>query len=1015
MYYSNVNGLSSKLTELKVCLDDKNVDIACVTETHFTPSLFEAEVIMPGYSIFRHDRDFLLDRSKPNSNDCSLGGGSVIYVKDYLNAEIIETVKGPDSVAVLLDTNLGKIVIACIYRSPSLNKTQDLELHNFFKNLNDYNGNIEKVFFGDFNFTDVSWVSGNVAGPQHTTNSILQSQKRYLDTVHNAGLTWLLTDEITRRRLVNNVVQESLLDQVLYTDESLVNEFTIGPPLGKSDHVSILVELNVCRHESVKSKVDDLKRNWSNINNDDILKLADGLSWAYSNDVELLSVQEMWDEIHGKLCTITDSVPLNPAAKSNSSNNNNMPWINTALKRARKVKEKMWAKFDSNPNSFNLNIALDKQIIFENLETKAKVKYEKKITSNLKTNSKGFYAYLRSRRKVKSIVTALEKDDGSRTASDLETAECFSDAFSSVFVTEPFGPLPKHCYKDNSVHCNNIDDILIDNDAVQKELSKLNIYKSFGPDNVHPKLLKALSQDISFVDNLSILFRKCASEGNIPLAWKTADVISLHKKGSKKLALNYRPVSLTCILCKVYEQFIRKHLLTFVEEKIIVNQHGFVSKKSCFSNLLETVDTIIDMLENGAPVDVFYFDFCKAFDSVPHYRLLTKLENLGITGSTLEIIRDFLSGRSMRTVVRGVRSNPRKVLSGVPQGSVLGPLLFVLFINDLPGGLTNVTKLFADDLKLICNASKPDDIMSDIRLLESWESTWLLKFNPTKCKVMHLNYNENVNGSFCLDNVMLESIHKEKDLGLIITDKLDWEEHIRFCIKEANRLIAWITRNIILKDQYVMLNIYKSLIRPKLEYCVQIWNPTARHGNWSIILDLECVQRRFTRLINNIGPLPYSERLRILKLTTLAERRVRGDLIETYKILSESVTYGQEVFKTGKSKLNIITKCKDGSSSEIRKLRSAFLPERVKAYWNKLPISVKLSGDVLDFKIKLESFKSSCIHSSPNNFWEVSQLVLEKIEGPSYLLNKEKHNKYLLDNPIVAKKKGINLFTYSGA
>ena len=149
--------------------------------------------------------------------------------------------------------------------------------------------------------------------------------------------------------------------------------------------------------------------------------------------------------------------------------------------------------------------------------------------------------------------------------------------------------------------------------------------------------------------------------------------------------------------------------------------------------ILETVDTIVDLLEEGHPVDVFYFDFCKAFDSVPHYRLLTKLENYGITGPTLKIIENFLKDRTMRTVVRGNFSSLKKVLSGVPQGSVLGPLLFVLFINDIPGGLDNVSKLFADDLKLICNADRVNCIKSDLRYLEQWEQLWLLKFNASKC------------------------------------------------------------------------------------------------------------------------------------------------------------------------------------------------------------------------------------------------------------------------------------------
>ncbi len=184
----------------------------------------------------------------------------------------------------------------------------------------------------------------------------------------------------------------------------------------------------------------------------------------------------------------------------------------------------------------------------------------------------------------------------------------------------------------------------------------------------------------------------------------------------------------------------------------------------------------------------------------------------------------------------------------------MGPLLFILFINDLPNGLNNIYKLFADDLKLICNAGNVNSIKADLTCLERWEELWLLKFNASKCKVMHLNFNNNDHVSHILDGTILESIlDEEKDLGVLTNCSLDWRENIYTCIKEANRMMAWITRNIVNKERNVMLNIFKTLIRPKLEYCVQIWNPVARRGNWSIIIELENVQRRFTRMINEIG------------------------------------------------------------------------------------------------------------------------------------------------------------------
>ena len=185
----------------------------------------------------------------------------------------------------------------------------------------------------------------------------------------------------------------------------------------------------------------------------------------------------------------------------------------------------------------------------------------------------------------------------------------------------------------------------------------------------------------------------------------------------------------------------------------------------------------------------------------------------------------------MRTGVRGHYSSLRDVLSGVPQGSVLGPLLFVLFINDLPDGLKNITKLFADDLKLIARADIKQDVIDDLSALENWESLWLVKFNPKKCKVMNLVFNDNPKNEYVLDGVILENIEEEKDLGIYVNNDFSWGNNIRMNIKSANRAIGWISRNVIDRDPYVLRNIYKSLIRPKLETCVQLWNPAACHGN----------------------------------------------------------------------------------------------------------------------------------------------------------------------------------------
>ena len=561
-----------------------------------------------------------------------------------------------------------------------------------------------------------------------------------------------------------------------------------------------------------------------------------------------------------------------------------------------------------------------------------------------------------------------------------------------------------------------MDEITICSDDVKRELNKINIYKSFGPDEIHPKLLKSLASDCDFVEAVTKLFTKCSNSGVLPQVWKEASVVALFKSGKKTDPLNYRPVSLTCIICKVYEHIIRSQIVGFLEEKISKHQHGFVQGKSCLTNLLETFDSIFDILGDGAPVDILYFDFSKAFDRVPHFRLLSKLENMGIRGKLLDVIRDFLTNRTLRVFVNGKYSGTKNVLSGVPQGSVLGPLLFVLFINDLPDNIKSAIKVFADDVKLIGNANSQSDILRDLEELEHWEKLWLLSFNVDKCKVLHVQHNKNPSYDYVLNGLRLSKTDQEKDLGVLTSDSPLWNDQMKASIRKANQMICWIVRNLILREKSVMVQVYKTLIRPHLEYCVQLWNPVAEHGNWSLILELEGVQRRFTRLIDEVGTLPYSERLEILSLTTLAERRIRGDLIETIKAVNELSSL-DTIFNISRSGLNLVARSIKNGTAKVKSLQRNFLPERIIKVWNKLPYDVRSSTTVKDFKVNLEKFKQEFIEDvgSENDgyFWRVSTIVLSKIESDGYLENKRKHNDYLKNNPFVAKKLFINIKNYT--
>ena len=435
--------------------------------------------------------------------EVSTGGGSVIYVKNTFSASAISSFNAPDSLAVLVNTPIGNIKIACVYRSDSLNKTQDRLLLSSLKHLCTVDPSSEMIMVGDFNMKDVSWITGNVTGP--VDGSSISNE--YMNMITESGLNWHITDQITRRRLVQGVLQESTLDQVFCSNDALINKVNITSPIGRtdhkkgSDHMCIIVEVNVNVDEQQKY-IETSKQNWSKISQDDLLKKSFDVNWSYTN--QNLSSQDMWEELHGKLMNIASEVPTSDVKVSPSGEPYKKPWSCSALQRKLRQRDKQWAIFDTDPTPANLNIALSYQNEYERLETKSKIKYERKITKNLKKSSKSFFSYLRNKRKIKTTVTALSRPDGSKTEGPLDTANLLAESFSSVFLTEPQGPLPEQCtqLKDGIY---NIHDVDICDSDVKNKLCTLNIYKSFGPDECHPKLLKAMADNPQFVEALGDL------------------------------------------------------------------------------------------------------------------------------------------------------------------------------------------------------------------------------------------------------------------------------------------------------------------------------------------------------------------------------------------------------------------------------------------------------------------------------------------------------------------------------
>ena len=407
------------------------------------------------------------------------------------------------------------------------------------------------------------------------------------------------------------------------------------------------------------------------------------------------------------------------------------------------------------------------------------------------------------------------------------------------------------------------------------------------------------------------------------------------------------------------EKLIREKILNhLIENKLISpHQHGFVPGRSCTTQLLESMDEWTEILEDNGSIDVIYTDFQKAFDSVPHKRLAQKLESCGIGGNVLAWVKDFLADRKQSVVINGKRSTEGNVTSGIPQGSVLGPLLFVIYINDLPRGLKTTAKMFADDTKVYVRSDEEDgakNLQEDIDALQEWSNKWLLKFHPDKCCVLKIgkgNENEYQMGDTRKGTrISLKETQGEKDLGVFIDNKLSFKDHTAQVTAKANRMVGLIRRSFDYLTEKMFTQLFKSMVRPLLEYGNNVWQPTLK----GLESDIEDVQRRATKTLSHLREKPYPERLRTLKLPCLEHRRRRGRMIETYKYIHGHYDTEKPCFtlaKTNQLRGNSLKLQKESVKSRVR---ANFLSNRVVNDWNSLPNNVVNAPSVDAFKRRID-------------------------------------------------------------
>lgn len=869
--------------------------------------------------------------------------GIIIYCRTNLKVnEIVITDDFSECLAIEIKLDRKEsIYLYSMYRSPNSGEQNNRNLNDLIKNIVGENqGNI--LIVGDFNYPEIDWQS-NLSSSNPNGDA-----QMFAYAVRDAFL-YQEVDRPTRQRGEN---RPTLLDLILTNDTNLIEDIIYDSPLGLSDHCMLKFKVNV----SVDTSKSTILKYF--LNKADFTKIKRELTLDWPTILGNKNVNEMWDTFEEVLRKVQkENIPnklVNPAKKK---------WkvpLDKKIVELVKKKHRTWQRFMETREETKLQEYRKIRNQVRKLTRSGRAKYELDIAKDIKENPKRFWSYVNSKTKTRSTIPDIKvTHEGSVKilTTEQNKANEFGKFFSEVLTVERDEP------SDDMVQNNantEITEITVTKEEIMKKLTNLKTDKSPGPDHIFPILLKEAAEEIS--SPLYIIFTKSLTEGVVPSAWKIAQVCPIHKKGSKSSCNNYRPVSLTSIACKTLEAIVRDKIMDYMKVNKLFSkkQYGFLPGRSTVLQLLKMLDHWTEALDNGDSLEVLYLDIQKAFDTVPHKRLIIKLKALGIKGRLLTWIQNFLDNRTQFIKIGTTNSISFPVTSGVPQGSVLGPLLFVSYINDLPNNMKSNILMFADDTKIYNthDGTINNLVQEDLQELERWKSKWSLKFHPEKCKQMKIapkrrqhHVERRTMKQENETSVFLNEVKEEKDLGIIFDHELSFGEHINTITNKASQMMGIIRRTFKNLDPQVFKQLYVALVRTRLEYGQAIWSPFRK----GYIKKLESIQRNATRQINGFKNLDYSQRLKKLELPTLYFRRLRGDMIECYKILhsiydpevgpvlqkSEGNLRGNELKLFKKRTLNL-------------DLRKNFFTNRVVEPWNSLPNEVVKAPSLNAFKSRLD-------------------------------------------------------------
>ena len=642
----------------------------------------------------------------------------------------------------------------------------------------------------------------------------------------------------------------------------------------------------------------------------------------------------------------------------------------------RKINRKLQNLKENDPSSQNiakLELA-DGLTAYEIKDTIVNHLYQKErnAVATIKTNPKFFFSYAKRLAKAKSSVAPLRNREGVLTNNASEKAELLQAEYVSVF-SDPLKADIETCKSYvNEVHDAELTNFTFTPGDIIEAIEELDPYSAAPDGDIPAKVICDCKENLSLP--LWMLWQRSLDTGVIPSDLKLQYITPIYKKGNRTEAINYRPVSLTSHIIKIFERVVRKHLVMHLEDNNILpdSQHGFRKKRSCLTQLIEHVDSVLKALNDGREVDVIYLDYSKAFDKVDHKILLTKMKQYGIKGPIYDWIECFLRNRQQTVVVDGEKSEFKDVESGVPQGTVLGPVFFIIYVIDLVLRVkSSKTLTFADDTKLmkvitqlLCKALLQADLDSVIQwsisnnmllhedkfvvvnyCLNAWRTLQELPFTAESKQYYTTNRN------------ILEPSSHTRDLGVYLSDDCSWSFHINKMTAEARKMAAWALGAFRDRSVLTMMTLFKSLVRSKLEYCCPLWDP-AKIGEIQLI---ENVQKQFTKRISGMSDFDYWERLKKLNLKSLQRRRERYSIIHLWKMQNDKApnNIGLEFYTSPRLGIRIaIPKFNHLAQRSYSTAYDNSFGIKAARLWNLLPKSVNSHTSLEPFKVALGEFMS---------------------------------------------------------